>query len=84
MRLGDLSATAPFRYSNVLFAIVIGMAVFSEFPDVFHMGHALVIGPASMLPTGRPFSAEKLMNRVEVFYVEEDPGEGVPRASKIA
>jgi hypothetical protein len=37
-----------------------------------------------MLPTGRPFSAEKLMNRVEVFYVEEVPGEGAPRASKIA
>jgi drug/metabolite transporter (DMT)-like permease len=45
LRLGDLSATAPFRYSNVLFAIGIGMAVFSEFPDgLSYVGMALVIG----------------------------------------
>lgn len=45
LRLGDLSATAPFRYSNVLFAIILGMVVFSEYPDaVSYVGMALVIG----------------------------------------
>ena len=45
LRLGDLSATAPFRYSNVLFAIILGMVVFSEYPDaVSYAGMALVIG----------------------------------------
>jgi S-adenosylmethionine uptake transporter len=44
LRLGDLSATAPFRYSNVLFAIILGMVVFSEYPDaVSYAGMALII-----------------------------------------
>lgn len=44
LRLGDLSATAPFRYSNVLFAIILGMVVFKEFPDgLSYVGMALVI-----------------------------------------
>jgi S-adenosylmethionine uptake transporter len=33
LRLGDLSATAPFRYSIMIFAIGSGIAVFGEFPD---------------------------------------------------
>lgn len=33
LRLGDLSATAPFRYSIMLFAIISGVMVFGEFPD---------------------------------------------------
>ena len=45
LRLGDLSGTAPFRYSNVVFAILLGMAVFGEFPDaVSYAGMALIIG----------------------------------------
>jgi drug/metabolite transporter (DMT)-like permease len=44
LRLGDLSATAPFRYSNVLFAIILGMVVFSEYPDaVSYVGMVLII-----------------------------------------
>jgi drug/metabolite transporter (DMT)-like permease len=44
LRLGDLSATAPFRYTNVLFAIILGIAVFSEYPDALsYAGMALVI-----------------------------------------
>lgn len=34
-RTGELSATIPFRYSRLLFAIVIGYVVFSERPDVY-------------------------------------------------
>ncbi len=44
MRLGDLSATAPFRYFNILITIVIGMVVFGEFPDALaYAGMVLVI-----------------------------------------
>ena len=44
LRLGDLSGTAPFRYSNVLFAIILGMVFFGEFPDVLsYAGMALII-----------------------------------------
>ena len=44
LRLGDLSGTAPFRYSNVLFAIILGMVFFGEFPDaVSYGGMGLII-----------------------------------------
>ncbi len=33
LRLGELSATAPFRYTIMLFAIMSGMLVFDEYPD---------------------------------------------------
>ena len=45
VRLGDLSATAPFRYSEVVFAIIAGILVFGEYPDaISYVGMALVIG----------------------------------------
>lgn len=44
IRLGDLSATAPFRYAEILFAIVAGMLVFNEFPDLWaYAGMAMII-----------------------------------------
>ncbi len=44
VRLGDLSATAPFRYAEVVFAIIAGILVFNEFPDLLsYIGMALVI-----------------------------------------
>ncbi len=33
LRLGDLSATAPFRYTIMIFAIMSGVLVFGEWPD---------------------------------------------------
>ena len=44
VRLGDLSATAPFRYAEVVFAIIAGILVFNEYPDLLaYIGMALVI-----------------------------------------
>ncbi len=44
LRLGDLSGTAPFRYSNVLFAIILGMVFFGEFPDALaYVGMGLIV-----------------------------------------
>ncbi|MDP1702036.1 MAG: DMT family transporter [Aestuariivirga sp.] len=44
VRLGELSATAPFRYSEVVFAIIAGILVFGEYPDAMaYLGMALVI-----------------------------------------
>ncbi|OSP55432.1 DMT family transporter [Pseudoruegeria sp. SK021] len=43
-RLGDMSAIAPFRYSRLIFALIIGMLVFSERPDFWTLtGSALII-----------------------------------------
>jgi drug/metabolite transporter (DMT)-like permease len=35
LRTGDIAATAPFRYSNVVFAIISGIVVFGEIPDIY-------------------------------------------------
>jgi drug/metabolite transporter (DMT)-like permease len=44
LRLGELSATAPYRYSIVLFAIVSGITVFGEYPDALaYAGMVLVV-----------------------------------------
>jgi drug/metabolite transporter (DMT)-like permease len=44
VRLGELSATAPFRYSEIVFAIIAGILIFNEYPDLFsYIGMALVI-----------------------------------------
>jgi drug/metabolite transporter (DMT)-like permease len=45
LRLGELSATAPFRYTIMIFAIMSGILVFGEFPDGFAIaGMALITG----------------------------------------
>ena len=44
LRLGELSGTAPFRYSVMVFAIISGVLVFGQFPDEIAMlGMALVV-----------------------------------------
>lgn len=44
LRLGELSGTAPFRYSIMVFAILSGVFVFGQFPDgIAMLGMALVV-----------------------------------------
>jgi S-adenosylmethionine uptake transporter len=44
IRMGDISATAIYRYSVVLFALLSGMLVFGEFPDQWAIiGIALIV-----------------------------------------
>jgi drug/metabolite transporter (DMT)-like permease len=44
-RHGDVSVVSPFRYSRLLFALVIAVTVFGERPDVITLsGAALIIG----------------------------------------
>ncbi len=42
-RVGDVSFVSPFRYSRILFALVIGMSVFGERPDMLTLTGATVI-----------------------------------------
>ncbi len=45
MRMGEVSAVAPFRYSRLIFALVVGYFIFGEEPDRWMLaGSALVIG----------------------------------------
>lgn len=45
MRVGDASAVTPFRYTRLLFSILVGVVVFNERPDTLTLlGAALIIG----------------------------------------
>ncbi|MCB1546251.1 MAG: DMT family transporter [Hyphomicrobiaceae bacterium] len=45
VRLGDVSAVSPFRYANVIWALLIGLVVWNEFPDALALvGTAIVMG----------------------------------------
>jgi drug/metabolite transporter (DMT)-like permease len=44
-RLGEASVVAPFRYSRLIFVMVISLTVFAEYPDTLTLwGAALIIG----------------------------------------
>ncbi len=44
MRVGEVSFVAPFRYSRLIFALIIGIIVFGERPDTLtYFGAALII-----------------------------------------
>lgn len=44
-RVGEISAVAPFRYSRLIFALVIGTLIFKEIPDALTLtGAALIMG----------------------------------------
>ena len=45
MRIGDASAVAPFRYSRIVFALLIAYIVFDERPDLMtFLGAGLIVG----------------------------------------
>jgi drug/metabolite transporter (DMT)-like permease len=45
MRTGDVSAVTPFRYTRLVFAMILAMALFGERPDMATwIGAALVVG----------------------------------------
>jgi len=44
MRLGEVGAVTPFRYTRLLFAIILGMAIFGERPDTMTLlGGAVIV-----------------------------------------
>ena len=45
MRVGDVAAVTPFRYTRLLFSLLVGVVVFHERPDFFTLlGAAIIIG----------------------------------------
>lgn len=45
MRVGDLAVVAPFRYSSLLWALILGIAIFGEFPaPLMLLGAGVVVG----------------------------------------
>jgi drug/metabolite transporter (DMT)-like permease len=47
MRVGDIAVVTPFRYTRLLFALVIGVMVFGERPDA-----PTLVGAAIIIATG--------------------------------
>lgn len=44
MRVGEVSFVTPFRYARLLFAVIIGVLIFDEWPDLFTLiGGAIII-----------------------------------------
>ncbi|MAL77603.1 MAG: EamA family transporter [Sneathiella sp.] len=45
MRAGDLSFTSPFRYTILIWAIILGIIVFGEFPNIWMiLGSIIIVG----------------------------------------
>ena len=45
MRVGDIAFAAPFRYTGLIWALVLGLMLFSEWPnDVTLIGAGIVVG----------------------------------------
>ena len=45
MRVGEVSAVAPFRYSRIVFALIIAFVIFDEVPDgLTWLGAGLIVG----------------------------------------
>ncbi|MEZ5779767.1 MAG: DMT family transporter [Paracoccaceae bacterium] len=42
-RIGEVAVVAPFRYSRIIFALIVGFVVFSERPDALTLGGAAII-----------------------------------------
>lgn len=47
-RMGEISAIAPFRYSRLVFAIILGITVFGERPDLWTLSGAALIAAAGV------------------------------------
>lgn len=54
MRTGEVSAVTPFRYTRLLFAMALGMAVFAERPDAATLvGAAIIVSCGVLILTRR-------------------------------
>jgi drug/metabolite transporter (DMT)-like permease len=69
MRVGEVSAVAPFRYTRLLFALVIAALAFGERPDALTLlGAAIVIASGLYM-----FLRERRMARPALTPMEPAP-----------
>ncbi|MBO6899489.1 MAG: DMT family transporter [Shimia sp.] len=62
MRVGEVSFIAPFRYSGLLWALILGFVVFGDWPDPITLTGAVIVVGAGVftLLRGRKLSQEKV------------------------
>ena len=59
MRLGEVSVITPFRYTRLIFALIIGWAVFAETPDRWTLIGGAVIVASGLYTLARERSRAK-------------------------
>jgi drug/metabolite transporter (DMT)-like permease len=73
LRTGDISAVAPFRYSALLWAMMLGYVVFGDVPDAM-----MVTGAAIIVASGLyAFYRERIRHRALAAESSGSPPEGV-------
>ena len=54
MRTGEVSSVTPFRYTRLLFAMILGVTLFGEQPDLFTLlGSAIIVGCGILILTSK-------------------------------
>ncbi|MFN3642008.1 MAG: DMT family transporter [Gemmobacter sp.] len=48
MRVGEIGAVAPFRYTSLLWALILGLAVFGEWPDPLTLAGAGIVAATGL------------------------------------
>lgn len=73
LRAGDISAVAPFRYSQLLWAMLLGYLVFGDVPD-----GAMVLGASVIVLSGiYTFHRERVRNRPLITNASNVPPDGL-------
>jgi drug/metabolite transporter (DMT)-like permease len=73
LRAGDISAVAPFRYSQLIWAMLLGYLVFGDVPDV-----AMVIGASVIVFSGLyAFHRERVRDRLQAANAPSMPPDGL-------
>ncbi len=73
LRAGDISAVAPFRYSALLWAMLLGYLLFGDRPDALMMTGASIIVLSGLYA----FYRERVLHRVLAASASSVPPEGV-------
>ena len=63
MRVGEVSVVTPFRYTRLLFALIIGITIFDERPDLFTLVGSVIIISSGLFTLLRTKQKPKTMKQ---------------------
>ncbi len=73
LRVGDVSSVAPMRYSQMLYAMLLGYLVFGDVPDA-----AMIVGATIIVLSGiYTFHRERVRNRLLATNTPNSPPDGM-------
>jgi S-adenosylmethionine uptake transporter len=62
MRVGDIAAVSPFRYTSLLFGLILGFVVFGDWPDRLTLLGALVVAASGLFTLFRERRMARMSN----------------------